>query len=71
MTQYEGSPCPECGGQREYFDYNTDAQIWMGLTSRSPLQALVCLSCGSTSLYVPAYNLGTVRKFAEKRRGKG
>ena len=53
LEQATSSPlCPECGGERVLAKCDTGMNVILTLFSSVPLEALICVLCGHTTLYV-------------------
>ena len=63
------SPCPECGGTREFFKCSGDAsiRISLGMLNWLTLSALICLDCGYTTLRPHPAELAYIRGAVKRK----
>jgi hypothetical protein len=66
------SPCPECGGQRALFQYETDhggtIYLHVGFGKNAQLFASTCLVCGATTLRPSPEKMEEIRAWATNQK---
>lgn len=63
------SSCPECGGQRAFFE-STGPQLSLGFLRQINRYGYTCLACGHMTLRIHPNDLKKLQEAAEKIQGK-
>ncbi len=67
------SPCPECGGSRALFQYETYGEgtsicLHLGFAKNVQLYACTCSECGAPTLRPAPEKMEEFRQWAEKQK---